>query len=332
MSSGAVARLHGTGDVRVADEPVREPGQGESLVRVEAVGLCGSDLHWFEEGGIGDTRLTAPVVPGHEFAGVVEGGPLDGRRVAVDPALPCGVCERCLEGHRNLCPEVVFAGHGDCDGGLREYMTWPTAALHPLPDSLDGVVGAMLEPLGVAIHAHDLGHVRLGADVAVVGCGPIGLLIAQVARAAGARVALAVDPLEHRRAAAERAGAELVAAPEDVPAALTVDVAFEAAGTDAGVDLAMRATRPGGRLVLAGIPGDDRTSFSAGLARRRGLTIVMVRRMGEVYPRAIQLVERGVVDLSGLVTHRYPLSGAEEAFTVAAARTGLKVVVEPAPA
>ena len=94
----------------------------------------------------------------------------------------------------------------------------------------------------------------------------------------------------------------------------------------------MRATRPGGRLVLAGIPGDDRTSFSAGLARRRGLTIVMVRRMGEVYPRAIQLVERGAVDLSGLVTHRYPLSGAGEAFTVAAARTGLKVVVEPAPA
>jgi L-iditol 2-dehydrogenase len=329
VTHGAVARLHGMGDLRVADEPLPEPGAGESLVRVEAVGLCGSDLHWFEEGGIGDARLTMPVVPGHEFAGVVEGGPLDGRRVAVDPALPCGVCARCLEGHRNLCPQVVFAGHGNCDGGLREYMSWPTTALHPLPASMDGVTGAMLEPLGVAIHALDLGHVQLGADVAVVGCGPIGLLIAQVARAAGARIALAVDPLPHRRAAALEAGAELVAAPEDVPASLEADVAFEAAGTDAGVDLAMRATRPGGRLVLAGIPGDDRTSFSAGQARRRGLTIVMVRRMGEVYPRAIRLVEQGAVDVGALVTHRYPLAGAGEAFTTAAAREGLKVVVEP---
>jgi L-iditol 2-dehydrogenase len=193
---------------------------------------------------------------------------------------------------------------------------------------MDGVTGALLEPLGVAIHAVDLGHVHLGDDVAVVGCGPIGLLIAHVARAAGARIALAVDPLEHRRAAAEAAGAELVVAPDDVPG-IEVDVAFEAAGTDPGVDLAMRATRPGGRLVLAGIPSDDRTSFSAGQARRRGLTIVMVRRMGEVYPRAIRLVERGAVDLSGLVTDRYPLAEAGEAFATAVTRSGLKVVVEP---
>jgi len=330
VTRGAVARLHGTGDVRVADEPVRDPQPGEGLVRIEAVGLCGSDLHWFEEGGIGDARLTRPVVPGHEFAGVVEGGPLDGRRVAVDPALPCGVCARCLEGHRNLCPDVVFAGHGDCDGGLRQYLCWPASALHPLPDGFDGVTGAMLEPLGVAIHAHDLGHVHLGDDVAVVGCGPIGLLQIQVARAAGARVALAVDPLAHRREAAERAGAELVVAPDDAPD-LAVDVTFEIAGNDAAVDLAMRVTRPGGRLVLAGIPTDDRTSFSAGLARRRGLTIAMVRRMGEVYPRAIRLVERGDVDVASLVTHRYPLSGAADAFELAAARAGLKVVVEPSP-
>ena len=330
MTSGAVARLHGTGDVRVADEPVRAPQPGESLVRVEAIGVCGSDLHWFEEGGIGDARLTRPVVPGHEFAGVVEGGPLDGRRVAVDPALPCGVCARCHEGHRNLCPDVVFAGHGDCDGGMQQYLCWPTAALHPLPEGFGGATGAMLEPLGVAIHALDLGHVALGDDVAVVGCGPIGLLLIQVARAAGARVALAVDPLAHRREAAARAGAELVTAPDDVPE-LAVDVGFEVAGNDAAVELAMRATRPGGRLVLAGIPSDDRTSFSAGLARRRGLTIAMVRRMGEVYPRAIRLVERGDVDVASLVTHRYPLSRVADAFEVAAARAGLKVVVEPSP-
>ena len=330
MSSAATARLHGIGDLRVAEEPVPAPGPGESLVRVEAVGLCGSDLHWYEEGGIGDARLVDPVVPGHEFAGVVEGGPLDGRRVAVDPALHCGRCERCLEGHQNLCPDVVFAGHGSCDGGLRQYLSWPTEALHPLPGAMDGVAGAMLEPLGVAIHAFDLGHVHLGADVAVVGCGPIGLLLIQVARAAGARVVLAVDPLPHRRAAAERAGAQLAVAPGDERPPVAADVAFDAAGSDAAVELAMQAARPGARVVLVGIPSDDQTTFSAGLARRKGLTIVTVRRMNAVYPRAIALVERGLVDLDGLVTHRYPLTRVDEAFRVAAARSGLKVVVEPA--
>ena len=325
----AVARLHGAGDLRLAEEPAPAVGAGESLVRVEAVGICGSDLHWFEEGGIGDARLASPLVIGHEFAGVVEGGPLDGRRVAVDPALHCGHCERCLAGDQNLCPNVIFAGHGSCDGGLRRYLSWPTEALHPLPDSMDGIDGAMLEPLGVAIHALDLGHVHLGADVAVVGCGPIGLLLVQVARAAGARVVLAVDPLAHRRKAAERAGAELVVAPEDVPAQVAADVVFEVAGTDAAVAVAMQVSRAGARVVLVGIPAGDRTSFGAGLARRKGLTIVMARRMNAVYPRAIGLVERGLVDVDWLTTHRYPLDQVGEAFTVAAARTGLKVVVEP---
>ena len=198
-----VARLHGARDVRLSDEPrARAARAGESLVRVEAVGICGSDLHWFEEGGIGDSRLAAPLVVGHEFAGVVEAGPLAGRRVAVDPAIPCERCDLCREGHPNLCPEVRFAGHGSWDGALRQYLAWPTHRLHPLPDALDGVDGALLEPLGVAIHAVDLGHVDVGDRVAIVGCGPIGLLLAQVCAAAGATVALAVDPLEHRRAAA----------------------------------------------------------------------------------------------------------------------------------
>jgi L-iditol 2-dehydrogenase len=326
-----VARLHGAGDLRLSDEPAPEPGTGESLVRVEAVGICGSDLHWYEEGGIGDSRLGPPLVVGHEFAGVVEGGPLAGRRVAVDPAIPCERCALCREGHPNLCPDVVFAGHGSCDGALREYLRWPTHRLHPLPDALDGVAGALLEPLGVAIHAVDLGHVGVGARVAIVGCGPIGLLLGQVSAAAGATVALAVDPLAHRRTAAARAGAEAAIAPDEIASwdGPEVDVAFEAAGTDDAVDVALRAARPGARVVLAGIPGGDRTSFSASVARRKGVTLLLVRRMKDVYPRAIRLVEAGAVDLQSLVTHRFPLERVGEAFDVAAARQGLKVVVEP---
>jgi L-iditol 2-dehydrogenase len=322
----AAARLHGAGDVRVADEPKPEPRAGESLVRVEAVGLCGSDLHWFEDGGIGDTTLSCPVVPGHEFAGTVEGGPLDGRRVAVDPALPCGRCRMCLEGHHNLCPHTAFAGHGDRDGGLQRHLAWPTDALYPLPDGFDAVTGALLEPLGVAIHAFDLGHVELAAEVAVLGCGPIGLLIIQVARAAGARVVVATDPLPHRRAAALKAGAEAAVAPDELPDR-SVDVTFEAAGAQDAVDAALTLARPGARVVLAGIPSDDRTSFSASLARRKGLTLVMARRMKAVYPRATALVERGLVELDWLVTDRFGIDRAADAFATAAARTGLKVVV-----
>ena len=326
-----VARLHGVGDLRLSDEAQPRPRAGECLIRVEAIGLCGSDLHWFEEGGIGDSRLSAPLVIGHEFAGVVEDGPLAGRRVAVDPAIPCERCDLCREGHPNLCRDVVFAGHGACDGGLRQYLSWPVHRLHPLPESLDGVAGALLEPLGVAIHALDLGHVDVGARVAIVGCGPIGLLLAQVCSAAGASVALAVDPLEHRRAAALRAGAEVAIAPDAIESwdGAEVDVAFEAAGTDDAVDLALRAVRPGARVVLAGIPAGDRTSFSASVARRKGVTLVLVRRMKEVYPRALRLVEAGAVDVQSLVTHRFPLERVGEAFAVAAARDGLKVVVEP---
>jgi len=119
-----VARLHGVGDIRVADEDRPSLAAGESLVRVTAVGLCGSDLHWFSEGGIGDAELSQGLVLGHEFAGIIEGGPDDGRRVAVDPARPCGACEQCLEGNRNLCPTVRFAGYGGTDGGLRELVAW----------------------------------------------------------------------------------------------------------------------------------------------------------------------------------------------------------------
>lgn len=332
-----VARLHGVGDVRVAEEPVPVAGAGESLVRVTAVGLCGSDLHWFTQGSIGDATLSRPLVLGHEFGGVVQGGPLDGVRVAVDPANPCGRCESCLEGNRNLCPTVRFAGHGVTDGALREVVAWPTHLLHPVPAALSDADAAVLEPLGVAVHAVDLAHLRAAATVVVVGCGPIGLAALQVARAAGATTVVAVEPLAHRRAAAA-AWADAALDPRapgfaaELAAATTgrgADRVIECAGTDDAVTISVDAARPGATVVLAGIPDDDRTSFPAATARRKGLTFRMARRMKEVYPRAIALVEHGGVDVRALVSHTFDLDDAAEAFAVAAARTGLKVVVAP---
>jgi L-iditol 2-dehydrogenase len=334
------ARLHAVGDLRLAEEPVPAPGPGMSLVRVSAVGICGSDLHWWGEAGIGDATLTHPLVLGHEAAGVIEDGPRRGERVAIDPAIWCGTCRPCRDGYRNLCTRILFAGHGSQDGAMREFMTWPSHLLHPLPGSLSDADGAVLEPLGVAIHALDLGHVRLGASVAVAGCGPIGLLLIQVLRAAGAAQITAFDPLPHRRTAATRLGADAALDPAGVPspaglAQITgegVDVAFEMAGTGGAVALAMAAARPGGRVVLGGIPADDTTTFQASTARRKGLTIAMARRMNEVYGRAINLAASGRVDLAAVVTHRFSLTEAPAALGAAAARTGLKVIVEPAAA
>jgi L-iditol 2-dehydrogenase len=326
------ARLHAVGDLRVADEPVPDAGPGMSLVRITAVGICGSDLHWWDEGAIGDAKLTHPLVLGHEGAGVIADGPRRGERVAIDPAIPCETCRACRDGYRNLCYRIKFSGHGDIDGMLREFTVWPTALLHTLPDGVSDADGAMLEPLGVAIHSADLGHLPFGGTASVIGCGPIGLLLIGVLKAAGASSVLAVEPLAHRREAAARLGADQVfdsAAVLDGGYGDGVDVAFEAAGNDEGVGLAMASVRPGGRVVLAGIPGDDVIRFGASLARRKGLTIAMVRRMNEVYPRAISLAERRVVDLDSVVTSRSGLGEVQEAFGAAARRSGLKAIVEP---
>jgi L-iditol 2-dehydrogenase len=321
------ARLYGTGDIRVVEEPSPSAGDGETLVRVGAIGICGSDLHWWTEGAIGDATLAHPLVLGHEGAGEIADGPRRGERVAIDPAIPCEICRACRDGYRNLCYNIRFAGHGGCDGMMRELMSWPTRLLHSLPDRLSDADGAMLEPLGVAIHALDLGHVPFDGTVAVVGCGPIGLLAIQLLRAAGASRVLAVEPLAHRREAAAKCGADEVVSPEADLTGYGGDVAFDMSGTNDAVRLAMESVRPGGRIVLGGIPDGDTTAFRASLARRKGLTIAMVRRMNEVYPRAIDLAARGVLSLETLVSRRAPLADVADAFDAAARRTGLKVII-----
>jgi len=328
-----VIRLHATADIRMHDEPSPIRSQGEKLIRVKSVGICGSDLHWFSEGGIGDAGLKHPLVLGHEFAGALE----DGQRVAVDPAIPCRKCEWCLGGNPNLCPDVRFAGHEAVDGALREVLAWDEQCLFALPDSLSYEDGVMLEPLGVAIHAVDLAKLKPGMTVGVFGCGPIGLLIIQLAKLSGAANLIATDKLPHRVDAARAFGADralITDGQPDVSPILAaaggrgVDVAFEAAGEQGAVDDAFAAVIPGGKVVLAGIPGEDKTSFSASTARRKGLTIKLVRRMKHTYPRAIELVSRGRVDVRSLVTHRFPLEKTAEAFAMAERREGLKIIIE----
>ena len=308
------------------------PARGEELVRVAAVGLCGSDRHWFVEGGIGDATLTRPLVLGHEVAGVVVDGPRRGTRVAVDPADPCRRCELCLGGQGNLCPQLRFLGHGETDGGLRTLLSWPAHLLHPLPASIADAEAPLLEPLGIALHAVDLAAPRPGMSAGVYGCGPIGLLLIHLLRTIGFGTIVATDLLPHRVEAARAMGATEARLGTSHDADLTaVDVAFEAAGDDRAVEDGVRSVRPGGRVILVGIPPDDRTSFPASVARRKGLSLVLCRRMtGADLPRAIRLVEAGRLDLASLITDVRPLEAADAAFEALVDRRGIKVVVEPA--
>ena len=331
--------LHGRGDLRLHDEPAPTPSDGEVLVRVTAVGLCGSDRHWFLEGSIGDAALTQPLVLGHEFVGTIESGPRAGERVVLDPAIPCGCCAVCRSGQPHVCPELRFAGHGSTDGALRTLLPWPEQLAHRLPSSISDAEGALLEPLGVALHALDLGRVGAGTTAAVFGSGPIGLLLLQALDVVGATTILATDRLSHRVTVAAAMGATHALDADEALAdrALTerlplggVDVAFETAGEDDALASAIEAVRPGGRIVIVGIPDGDRTSFTASMARRKELTLLLCRRMEATdLPRAIALAETGRVQLGPLVSERYALSEWRQAFDALTERRGLKVVVEP---
>ena len=333
-----VARIHGAGDLRLHEEPVPVPGPGEALVRVTAVGVCGSDVHWYREGQIGGDRIVTPLVLGHECAGVIESGARRGQRVAIDPAQTCGRCEFCEAGNVNLCAALRFAGHAPQDGAMRPYLAWPERCLVPLPDAVSDVEGAMLEPLGVALYAADLGDVKPGMSVGVFGCGTIGLSVLQVARATGATRLFATDlaTVPHRLAAARGIGAVAfeAAAGAEVAAILEatdgrgVDVAFDASGDPGAVEAAVAAVKPGGRAILVGIPCEDRTSFTASTARRKDLTVRVVHRMKHTYPRTLQLVESGRVDVRTQVTHHFPLAEVARAFAVAERREGIKVVID----
>lgn len=318
-------RLHAAGELRLHEEADPEPRAGEVLVRIGGVGLCGSDRHWFLEGAIGDALLDRPLVLGHELAGVVAAGPRAGERVVLDPADPCGRCALCAAGDGHLCADVRFAGHGSTDGGLRTLVAWPEDLVHPLPDTVSDEAAPLLEPLGVALHAVELGGSGPGTTAAVVGCGPIGLLLVQALQVAGVEVELASDPLPHRAAAARGLGAS-----RSDSAGAEVDVAYEAAGDDDALDAAIAAARPGGRVVLVGIPDGDRSSFRAAAARRKELTLILCRRMrASDLSRAVALAASGAVELAPLVSARYPLDEGPRAFEDLVERRGLKVVVTP---
>lgn len=333
------ARLYGPRDLRVDAVPEpREPDRGEVLIKVTAVGICGSDLHTYEDARIGDTEVKEPLVLGHEFGGEVliagedardgHDQPLTpGQRVAVDPATPCYRCEMCEAGHPNLCRRLHFCGLWPDDGALCERMVVDARSCFPVPDSITDAGAALLEPLGVALHAIDLGKLKVANTVAVIGCGPIGLYLIKLAQISGADPIYAFDCYPWRAEKAKAMGAtdawtvesgDPVQRIHAMTAGRGVDVVFEAAWADESIAQAAEMARLGGRLVLVGIPSDDEMTMRHSAARRKGLTIMMSRRMKHTYPRAIQLAvsQRSSLDLDAVISHHFSLQDAPRAFAM----------------
>lgn len=331
------ARLYGPRDIHIDNisEPPA-PGPGQITLQVGAVGICGSDLHSYLDARIGDTAVQSPLVLGHEFGGVVVAVGADatdgldnpltvGQRVAVDPATPCWRCELCEHGHPNLCRRLHFCGLYPDDGSLREFMLCEARSCFPVPDEITDDGTALLEPLGVALHAVDLGKIKVANSVAVIGSGPIGLLITRLACMSGAEPVFVFDRHPWRLQKALAWGAthvwnindgDPVEYIKEATKGRGVDVVFEAAWADHTVAQAAEMARLGGRVVLVGIPSDDTLTMKHSTARRKGLTVMLSRRMKHVYPRAIQLATSGKLNVDDLVSHRFELTDTNHAFSM----------------
>jgi L-iditol 2-dehydrogenase len=308
-----------------------EPGPGEVLARARAVGVCGSDLHWFRHGACNDVPAAFPQILGHEPAGeIVAVGPgvedlHPGRKVVLEPALTCGRCEYCLSGRHNLCTTVRMAGTPFLPGFLREYVVLPASHAVPLPEGMTFVEAALVEPVTIALHALQLVPVRLGDTVAVTGAGPIGLLMAAVARLAGASQVFVTDRVAHRLEFAKEMGADCAidirsfeSCVKDQTAGRGVDIVFEAAGATETVNAALAAARPGGKVLLIGIPEIIPLPVEIHRAMNKELELITQRRANHNTQAALHLLASGRID-DRMVTHRMPLEQTPLAFEIAAA-------------
>lgn len=343
-----VLAYYGRHDIREEEWPRPHPGRGDVRVRIQAVSICGSDITQYTTGKIGDTPTPVPFVLGHEAAGIVDAcgddvrGLPQGTPVAIEPNMACGKCEWCEHGRPNLCPHVKFLGAAPVQGALAEYVVVPAQNVVPVRARITFAEMACIEPLAIAIYIIRKLGVGAGDTVAIFGAGGIGMTCLLAARASGARVVAVTDKVASRLALARQLGAERVihVGEKEAPAEIMeltghrgVDVAIEAAGAPAALRDAILSTAIGGRLAIAGIPHEEAWEIPAAVARRRELLIHNIRRCCHTTRAAVDWVERGVVKLAPLVTHRMPWEKAEQAFELAAARAEgtLRISLEPEP-
>lgn len=339
------AFLYEVGKVGFEEIDVPTPKPDEALVKIEAVGMCGSDVHYYETGRIGRYVVEKPLILGHECSGtIVEVGSevksvKVGDRVAVEPGVPCRKCLHCRSGHYNLCDDVVFMATPPVDGSFTEYVTHSADFLFPIPDNMTFPEGAMIEPLSVGMHATARGRVTVGDTVVVLGSGPIGLVTIQAAKARGASTVIATDVESGRLGLAEKLGASVtVNAKEkdaievinEVTNGLGADIVIETAGTQVTTQAAIHAARRGGTVVWVGLAPQDEFPIPVVEAIDKELDIHGIFRYANVYPAAIDLVAEGKVDVKSMITRTFDFADVPEAVEFAAKKdpNTIKIMVE----
>ncbi|MBS1694989.1 MAG: NAD(P)-dependent alcohol dehydrogenase [Actinobacteria bacterium] len=329
--------MTGVGALRVENRPVPVPGQGQVLVEVAAVGVCGSDVHYYRHGRIGDFVVEEPMILGHELSGRIAavGESVDparvGQRVAVEPQRPCRRCAQCRAGRYNLCPQIEFYATPPIDGAFCRYVTIDADMAHPVPDAVSDDAAALLEPLSVAVATMRKAGVEPGSSILIAGAGPIGVICAQTARAFGAARIVVSDPVASRRARVLEFGATDVLDPvTDDVAALDppVDAFVDASGVAAAVVSGIKAVGPAGHVVLVGMGADD-YALPIGHIQNLEITVTGVFRYANTWPAAIHLVASGGVDLDSMVTGRYDLDHVGDALDSDTDPASLKSIVVP---
>jgi L-iditol 2-dehydrogenase len=316
--------LLGIGDLTVEERAVPEPGPGEVLVRIGSVGVCGSDIHYYDHGRIGSYVVDRPLVLGHEAGGEVAAvgdGVATlalGQRVSVEPGVPCRSCPQCLGGRYNLCPHVRFFATPPYDGAFCEYVVMPEAFVHAVPDTVSDDAAGLIEPLSVAVWACRRGRVTPGSRVLVTGAGPIGLVCVQAAFAFGAAEVAVSDVNPHRLALAGKLGARAidVSATSLAAAGVEPDVLLECSGNARATTDAIATVARAGPVVLIGMGGDE-LAIPLPYVQDHELVLTGAFRYANTWPTAISLVASGRVDLDVLVTGHYGLDEVEQALTAA---------------
>jgi L-iditol 2-dehydrogenase len=331
-------------EVREIPDPKIEKDT-DVLLKIEKVGVCGSDVHYFETGRIGSQVVQFPFIVGHECAATVAAVGKAVKRVSVgepvvvEPAVSCHECDQCRQGRENTCFNLRFLGTpGQGNGCLSEYIVMPEECCFPTHYGISFERGALCEPLAIAVYSVQQSRVSPGADVAILGAGPIGLSCMVCAKAQGARACYMTEKIGERVDMARKGGAAWVGNPlkEDVVAAildqqpLGMDVVYECAGQQETVDQAVDLLKPGGKLMLVGIPREDRISFAIDKLRRKEITLINVRRQNGCTQAAIDLIASNRVSVDFMVTHRFQLDRVQDAFElVAGYRDGVvKAMIE----
>ncbi|CAI2353736.1 unnamed protein product [Caenorhabditis sp. 36 PRJEB53466] len=339
------AVLHGVDDLRLEQVPIQRPLPNQVLVRVHTVGICGSDVHYWTHGSIGPFIVKEPMIVGHETSGTVAevGSAVThlkvGDRVAMEPGLPCKLCEHCKTGRYNLCPEMRFFATPPIHGTLARFVAHDADFCFKLPDNVSFEEGALLEPLSVAIHACRRGNVQMGQRILVLGAGPIGVLNMLTAKAVGAGRVVITDLDEGRLALAKKLGADatinvrgksLETVRAEIISALgdqQPHVSIECTGAQPSIETAITTTRSGGVIVLVGL-GSDRVEIPIIESATREVDLRGIFRYVNCYPTALELIASAKLDLSGLTRAHYKLEEVHEAFKRSQKADVIKVFIQ----